>query len=97
MPSLSFANPTPDNVERFGEILAEHGATHCKTCSAPITLAGCYSTDGQTEFGTDMSVLSVACPQCGADVVIMSSWLPLIDSVDEFLDELDSEWRERDT
>jgi predicted RNA-binding Zn-ribbon protein involved in translation (DUF1610 family) len=90
---MDFKNATQEDAARFADIIKAHDAEYCSACDERITLDGCYASGGQTEAGTEYSTLSVACPKCGEEVFMCSSWMPWIDSTAEFLDELDEEWR----
>lgn len=89
---MNFDDATEQEVARFNEILSKHGATSCATCGKPIVLAGCYVSGGSTEAGTGFSCFSIACPD-GHEVGAWSSWYPDIETIDEFLEQLDYEWK----
>lgn len=91
---MNFTDATEAQVARFSEILSKHNATECHSCGQPITLQGCVSIGGATEAGTSFSALSVACHNCGTEIVVRQSWYPEIEDVEEFLDALEVAWKD---
>ena len=90
--SIDFSQASKDERDRFAQLLEKHDAQNCKSCGAPIVIEGCNASEGNTECGTEFSVISVACSACGADVVTASSWTCGYANVCEFLDDLEWEW-----
>jgi hypothetical protein len=76
----------------LSQILKKHEKDTCSECDREIVKEDCSWTNGETEWGTPHSTLSIDCI-CGENILFIATWWPSIDSFDEFLDVLEENIR----
>lgn len=82
--------PDYDLDQRLNEVLAAHGATHCE-CGHQLTWPDFMWNNGETEAGTDCTVIEVQCSVCGVEINLIHRW-GSIESSRELIDALDVDW-----
>lgn len=76
---------------KLGEILKKHNAERCSN-GHKIGFGDIAWNCASTEAGTDFSTVDIICTLCGLEVVLIRSWYPWIETADELLSVIESDW-----
>lgn len=78
-------------VKRLRAILREHKALRC-TCGHYVGFGDIAWNNGSTEYGTDYTTVEIQCVACDREIAHIDSWYPSIESRDELLHVLETDW-----
>lgn len=75
--------------QELGRILREWDIARCRACGRLMDRGDLAWNNGQTEAGTEFSVVYVTCQACGTEMLQYKTWYTPIDDVGELVWVLD--------
>jgi hypothetical protein len=63
-----------ENDARLAALLAEHGATRCRHCGAPVDRGALAWNNRVSDYGTPWTHVFLRCPACDRGLAAAHSW-----------------------
>jgi hypothetical protein len=77
---------------RLSAVMEAHGASLCRHCGRALDRGDLAWNGGQTEAGTQWSVVEIICQACSQEAARVSSWYAPCDDLDEAIGILERDW-----